>query len=92
MLKKAAEKWLPKPVIWQQKRGLSVPVASWLNGGLRGEVDRMLEPSRLKSQGLVDAQYVSELVAAHRAHRANHAKPLWALVMLQYWLENWAAA
>jgi len=92
VLKKAAEKWLPKDVIWRRKRGLSVPVASWLNGGLRGEVDRLLEPSRLKSQGLIDPQYVGELVAAHRAHRANHAKPLWALVMLQYWLENWAAA
>jgi asparagine synthase (glutamine-hydrolysing) len=89
VLKKAAEKWLPKDVIYRRKRGLSVPVASWLNGGLRGEVDRLLDPARLQSQGLVNAPYVGELLAAHRAHRANHAKPLWALVMLQYWLERW---
>jgi asparagine synthase (glutamine-hydrolysing) len=90
VLKKAAETWLPKHVIYRRKRGLSVPVASWLNGGLRGEVDRLLDASRLQSQGLVNHQYVTELVTAHRANRANNAKPLWALLMLQYWLESWA--
>lgn len=90
VLKKAAEKWLPRDVIYRRKRGLSVPVANWINRGLRGEVDRLLEPSRLREQGLVDAQKVAELLAEHRANRANHAKPLWAVIMLQYWLENWS--
>ncbi len=89
VLKKAAEKWLPRDVIYRRKRGLSVPVANWINRGLRGEVDRLLEPSRLHEQELVDARKVTELLAEHRANRANHAKPLWAVVMLQYWLENW---
>ena len=30
------------------------------------------------------------LLAEHRSGRANHAKPLWAVIMLGYWLENWA--
>ena len=90
VLKKAAEKWLPRDVIYRRKRGLSVPVANWINRGLRGEVDRLLEPSRLQAQELVDAKKIAELLAEHRANRANHAKPLWAVIMLQYWLENWS--
>lgn len=90
VLKKAAEKWLPREVIYRRKRGLSVPVANWINRGLRGEVDRLLERSRLDEQDLVDAEKVTELLAEHRANRANHAKPLWAVIMLQYWLENWS--
>ncbi len=31
-----------------------------------------------------------QLLAEHRAGHANHAKPLWAVIMLQYWLESWA--
>jgi asparagine synthase (glutamine-hydrolysing) len=89
VLKKAAEKWLPKDVIYRRKRGLSVPIASWINGGLRGEVDRLLDRGHLAQQGLVNAEYVAQLLADHRAHRANNAKPLWTLVMLQYWLERW---
>ena len=90
LLKKAALSWLPEDVIDRQKRGLSVPIAGWINHGLRGEVDRLLSPQRLRGDGLVNEAYVGELLAEHRAGHANHAKPLWALVMLQYWLETWA--
>jgi len=90
VLKKAAEAWLPDDVIYRQKRGLSVPIASWINRGLRSEVDRLLSPQRLRGDSLVNETHVTELLAEHRAGRANHAKPLWALIMLQYWLETWA--
>jgi len=90
-LKKAAEAWLPKDVIYRRKRGLSVPVASWINHGLRAEVDRLLDPARLRSEGLVNERTVTRLLAEHRAGRANHAKALWAIVMFQYWRERWAA-
>ncbi|HEX7828481.1 MAG TPA: asparagine synthase (glutamine-hydrolyzing) [Thermoanaerobaculia bacterium] len=89
VLKKAAEKWLPHDVIYRRKRGLSVPVASWINRGLREEADRLLAPERLREHGLVDATRITNLLAEHRANRANHAKPLWAVMMLEYWLENW---
>lgn len=90
VLKKAAVAWLPKDVIYRRKRGLSVPVASWINGGLRAEVDRLLDPQRLRSQGLVNEATVARLLEEHRSGRVNHAKSLWAIVVLQYWLENWA--
>ena len=89
VLKKAAEKWIPKEVIYRRKRGLSVPIASWINRGLRSEVDRLLAPERLRKQELVDVAHVTELLAQHRTGRANHAKPLWTVIMLQYWLDRW---
>ena len=89
VLKKAAEKWLPKSVIYRRKRGLSVPIASWINHGLRGEVDRLLAPERLRADGLMNESRVTALLAEHRSGHANHAKSLWAIVMLQYWLERW---
>src|SRR5438128_1799781 len=61
LLKKAAESWLPEDVIYRQKRGLSVPIAGWINVGLRGDVDRLLAPQRLRDDGLVSESYVTEL-------------------------------
>lgn len=87
VLKKAAGKWLPKDVIYRRKRGLSVPVATWINRGLRAETDRLLAPERLPE--FVDRALIGTLLAEHRSGQANHAKPLWAVIMLQYWLENW---
>jgi len=88
VLKKAAESWVPHDVIGRRKRGLSVPVASWINHALRAETDRLLDPLRLR--GIVNETYVANLLAEHRSGRANHAKPLWAVIMLQYWMEKWA--
>jgi asparagine synthase (glutamine-hydrolysing) len=89
-LKKAAQAWLPSAVINRRKRGLSVPIAGWINHALRGEVDRLLTPERLRRTSMIDEAYVRDLLAEHRSGHANHARPLWALVMLQYWLETWA--
>jgi asparagine synthase (glutamine-hydrolysing) len=90
ILRKAAEKWVPRDVIDRRKRGLSVPIASWINHGLRSEVDRLLDPRRLRERGLVNDQVVQRLLTEHRSGKANHARSLWALVMLEYWLERWS--
>ena len=76
-------------MIYRRKRGLSVPIASWINRGLRGEVDRLLAPERLRAGGVINERYATRLLDEHRSGRANHARPLWALVMLQYWLDRW---
>jgi len=90
VLKKAAEKWLPHDVIYRRKRGLSVPTATWINGGLRSEVDRLLAPERLRAMPLFDEPHITRLLAEHRSGQANHTRALWAVLMLQYWLERWA--
>jgi asparagine synthase (glutamine-hydrolysing) len=89
VLKKAAEKWLPHDVIYRRKRGLSVPVASWINGGLRGEADRLLAPENLRRHGFINPTYVERLLKEHRSGHANHARPLWTVIMFQYWMERW---
>lgn len=62
-----------------------------INRGLRGEVDRLLAPEKLRARGIVSEPYVTRLLGEHRSGRANHARPLWSLVMLHYWLDRWAA-
>jgi asparagine synthase (glutamine-hydrolysing) len=89
LLKKAAAAWLPADVINRRKRGLGVPVADWMRRGLRPEVGRLLHTDRLAAQGILDATLVGGLVAEHNSGAANHARALWPLIMLQYWLERW---
>ena len=90
VLKRAAEAWLPRNVIERRKRGLSVPVAGWINRGLRGEADRLLARERLEARGFVDAAVIARMLDEHRSGRANHARALWAVMILEYWLERWA--
>jgi asparagine synthase (glutamine-hydrolysing) len=90
VLKEAARPLLPASVLRRRKRGLSVPIASWINHALRPEVDRLLAPDRLAVQGWFRPEPVAALLAEHRSGAANHARRLWPLVMFQRWLDRWA--
>jgi asparagine synthase (glutamine-hydrolysing) len=91
LLKQVALRWLPPSIVHRRKRGLSVPIARWLNAGLAPEVDRLLNPDRIESRGLLRGRKVQQLVSEHRRGRANHSRAIWALLMLEYWIERWIA-
>jgi len=74
ILKEAARGLVPDAVIDRRKRGLSVPVARWLNTGLASLADRLLD---------------TPLLAEHRSGKVNHARKLWPLLMLALWSERW---
>ncbi|HQR24849.1 MAG TPA: asparagine synthase (glutamine-hydrolyzing) [Steroidobacteraceae bacterium] len=92
LLKEAARTWLPRELLGRRKRGLSVPIAGWLNGSLHAMTDRLLAPARLGRHGLVDVAAVQRALGEHHAGRANHAGMLWSVITLQLWLERWQPA
>jgi asparagine synthase (glutamine-hydrolysing) len=89
LLKRTAARWLPPSVVRRRKHGLSVPIAGLINRELRAEVDRLLEPDRLARQGLFNPHPVGQLLSALRAGNFALARGVWALVVLQRWLEEW---
>ena len=89
ILKKAVEKWLPHKIVYRQKRGFTVPIASWIRNELRPLVDETLEEGKLKRQGLFDTVYVRQLIGEHSAGKADHRKALWTLLCFQLWYDRW---
>ena len=75
--------------MWRRKQGLSVPVSEWINGSLRGEVDRLFEPLRLRRQEMLDPEPISRMLAEHREGHNDHGRRLWPLFILQRWYERW---
>ncbi len=92
LLKRVADRYLPAGTVGRRKRGLSVPIAGWLNGGLRAEADRLLDRGRLRDGGVFDAERVARILGEHRAGHANHARALWPLVVFERWRERWMGA
>lgn len=89
LLKRVARTLLPRSIVRRRKRGLSVPIAQWINRGLKTEVDRLLAPERLRREGVLRERRVRQLLSEHRAGRANHARPLWTLLVYETWRERW---
>ena len=89
LLKKAAERWLPRSIVYRQKRGFTVPVAGWLRNELRPLVEETLGEEKLRRQGLLNAAFVRGLLAEHLSGRADHRRPLWTLLCFQLWYDRW---
>ncbi len=73
----------------KDKLGHSIPLKNWLrtDGPLAGWTEAMLAPDVVARRGLVRPDAVARLVDEHRRRRHNHAHRLWALVMLEAWLQ-----
>ncbi len=87
-LKRYAARYLPTAIIHRRKRGLSVPLSAWLRGPLFEWAEHQVGAQRLEMAG-VDCAAARELLHEHRRRSADHARALWALIVLSGWLA-WA--
>jgi asparagine synthase (glutamine-hydrolysing) len=87
LLKRAAEAWLPRDVVYQSKSSFGAPVAIWMRGRLGRFVEAQLRESALVRGGIFDGAAVDRLLAAHRAGAANNAQPIWALYCAARWYD-----
>jgi asparagine synthase (glutamine-hydrolysing) len=87
LLKKLAEKLLPREIVHRNKQGFFPPIAEWLGGLLKGEARAAL--GSLDRRGLFREGALERLAAEHYAGRRNHAGRLWALLVLEKWLERY---
>jgi asparagine synthase (glutamine-hydrolysing) len=88
-LKRYARRYLPASLIHRRKRGLSVPLASWLRGPLYDWTRALLASPRLEAAG-IDARAAVAILEEHRARRADRARAVWTIVVLSIWLD-WLA-
>lgn len=88
-------KWLPRQVLARYappalterpKLGFSVPLHEWLRGGLREWASDLIEPGRLRRQGLLNPLPVQEAWRRLERGDSTQGQPLWAVLMLQSWL------
>jgi asparagine synthase (glutamine-hydrolysing) len=89
LFKKAVEPWLPREIVYRQKRGFSVPIADWMRQELRPLMDKTLSAEKLKRQGLFDPVFVHRLLEEHWSGRADHRKALWTLLCFELWYARW---
>ncbi|HEU4350255.1 MAG TPA: asparagine synthase (glutamine-hydrolyzing) [Burkholderiales bacterium] len=83
LLKKLAEKLLPREIVHRPKQGFFPPLTEWFAGRLKEEAQAAF--SRLDKRGLFRPGALSALVTEHYSARRNHSGRLWALLVLEKW-------
>jgi asparagine synthase (glutamine-hydrolysing) len=85
ILKRMAEKLLPKEVVWRKKAGFGAPIRSWLRGPLRPMVDDLLSEETVQRRGLFRPQEVRRIIAANLSGREDYNLQVFQLLMLELW-------
>lgn len=88
LLRQVLGRYLPRHLFERPKQGFDVPIGSWLKGPLRSWASDLLSESRLRNQHLLDVSRVQECWLQHLSGRRDFSRPLWAVLMLQSWLNS----
>jgi asparagine synthase (glutamine-hydrolysing) len=88
LLRQVLGRYLPRHLFERPKQGFDVPIGSWLKGPLRSWASDLLSESRLRNQHLLDVSRVQECWLQHLSGRRDFSRPLWAVLMLQSWLDS----
>lgn len=87
VLREVLARHLPPALTERPKQGFGVPVGDWLRGPLRDWAEALLDPTRIRDAGLLNASEVSRLWRQHSSHWRDHSDPLWSILMFQAWWE-----
>lgn len=87
VLKKAAERYLPRDVVWRKKAGFRAPVRAWLANELRPMVEDLLSPERVARRGLFDYAEVRRIVDDNLSGREDNSLKVYQLLTLELWHE-----
>ncbi len=85
LLRRAMEGRLPAEVLHRSKMGFPTPVKPWLRYQLFDRVAKLLTDGRLAERGILNANYVRDLLEAHRTGRVDATDAIWRLLNFELW-------
>ena len=71
ILRNILYKHVPKNLIERPKAGFSIPLGDWLRGPLKEWVETLINHTRLKEEGFLDADHVQIIWQEHLSKRRN---------------------
>jgi asparagine synthase (glutamine-hydrolysing) len=88
LLRRLLYRHVPASMVDRPKKGFSVPLAQWLRGPLKDWGAALLDPVRLRDDGVFQAQPVLRKWREHQSGTRDWSTHLWSVLMMQAWLDE----
>ena len=89
ILREVLDRYVPRALVDGPKMGLSVPTERWLRGPLKDWGDDLLSHETLQRHGYLRPEAVQAAWSHFQSKQSALDGRLWAVLMLQAWLEEW---
>ncbi len=85
ILKKAAERLLPREVLYRPKQGFAVPMRTWIKKDWSEMAHELVLGDRAVERNNFNPKYLDTVMSEHRWGRRDHSYIIWTLMMLELW-------
>jgi asparagine synthase (glutamine-hydrolysing) len=89
LLRKLALQYLPRENIFRRKQGFGIPIAAWMRGPMKQQIEVALSNEKLERHGLFSTSYVRSIIDAHLSHKKDNSIKIWSLLVFQVWFDRW---
>jgi asparagine synthase (glutamine-hydrolysing) len=89
LIKKIAEKYIPKTNIYRKKVGFYTPLGNWFRNDLKEMLQEHLLSGQSVSRRIFLPETIKELYQKHISGVVNYEKELWMLLNLEIWFRNY---
>jgi asparagine synthase (glutamine-hydrolysing) len=88
LLKKVAERYLPKEIIYRPKTGFGAPVRKWITVEMNDMIRERLSEQNIKRQGIFDYEKVQELINKNKSGGIDASYTIWSLLAISSWIDQ----
>lgn len=88
ILKKVAERYLPKEIIYRPKTGFGAPVRKWITEDMDAMINERLSEEVIIELGIFNPKEVHRLIKENKAGRVDASYTIWSLLAISSWIKQ----
>jgi len=85
ILKKFAESYIPKKIIYRKKGGFSVPLNMWFDNELKDITSNLLTSKDIENREYFNIPEIRKIINNHLNRKNEYSIQLWTLLNLELW-------
>ncbi len=89
VLKKVAERFVPREIVHREKHGFGVPLRAWYRDELRDLMREHLVHGSNGAQPLFQRRVVESMIQEHESGRWDWSLQLWTLLVFHLWVKRY---
>lgn len=89
ILKRVAERYLPKDIVHRKKASFGMPIRAWISRDLRPVIDDILSFESVKRRGLLNPKMVRKIIEDDRKGKDDNAYKIYQFLTLELWARKY---